>query len=126
MYRLQPLAGDEVVIGSPARATPQRSIVTADATPNRRRLERIDRQLLTFVLNWAPYGGPPEDECFLEFGMAAHRVRERCVEIVCASPSGYYSEPDFQLLVSISNLLSKPQPRRQPGSPGAGASLRGK
>lgn len=32
-----------------------------------RQLDRFDRDLLVFVLNWRRYGGPPEDECMVEF-----------------------------------------------------------
>lgn len=76
-----------------------------EAPCNLHMLERFDRQLLTFVVNWAPFGGPPVDECFVEFGMDIDRVRERCAKVVGNSPAGYYSQADCQLLVRASELL---------------------
>jgi hypothetical protein len=71
-----------------------------------RELERFDRHLLTFMLWWAPFGGPPEDECFVEFGMKASRVREHCMQILRSSPAGVYSPSDHRLLVGVLQMLS--------------------
>jgi hypothetical protein len=67
-----------------------------------RKLERFDRDLLTFVLSWAPYGGPPEDECLIQFGMSANRVRQRCHELICTASPHDYGPPEFQLLLRAS------------------------
>ena len=70
-----------------------------------RKLDRFDRDLLAFLLSWAPYGGPPDNECFVEFGMNADRVRERCMEVVCTARPGQYSDADRTLLLNASRLL---------------------
>jgi hypothetical protein len=67
-----------------------------------RKLERFDRDLLTFVLSWAPYGGPPEDECLIQFGMSAKRVRRRCHELICTARPHEYEAPESQLLLRAS------------------------
>lgn len=70
-----------------------------------RELERFDRHLLAFTIKWAPFGGPPEDECFVEFGMNASRVREHCMWILRNSPAGVYSPADHRLLICVLQML---------------------
>jgi len=71
-----------------------------------RKLERFDRDLLTFVLSWAPYGGPPDDECLIQFGMSANRVRQRCHELICIARPSDYEAPEFQLLLSAARAAA--------------------
>lgn len=78
---------------------------------SKRRLDRFDRDLLVFVLSWAPYGGPPENECFVEFGMNGDRVRERCMEVVCTARAAEFGDADSSLLVRVSRLLLGPVQR---------------
>lgn len=60
---------------------------------------------------WAPFGGPPEDECFIEFGTAAARAHERRMQIICTTAAGYYySEADHRLLVTVAEILAKASP----------------
>jgi hypothetical protein len=77
----------------------------------KRQLDRFDRDLLAFILSWAPYGGPPENECFVEFGMTADRVREHCMEVVCGVRSVEYGDPDCSLIFRCSRLLLGPVQR---------------
>ncbi|OMC37006.1 hypothetical protein A5740_05385 [Mycobacterium sp. GA-1841] len=37
-------------------------------------MDTFERLLLKFVLAWAPYGGPREDDVWLEFGMTAEQL----------------------------------------------------
>jgi hypothetical protein len=76
-----------------------------------RNLERFDRDLLTFVLNWAPYGGPPDDECLIQFGMSADRVRQRCHELICTARPHEYEAPESQLLLRASRAAGVDQRR---------------
>jgi len=78
----------------------------------KRQLDRFDRDLLTFVLSWAPYGGPPDNECFVEFGMSADRVRERCMEVVCGARPAEYDEAEGSLLLRTCRLLLGPPSQR--------------
>lgn len=38
--------------------------------------------MVDFVLRWAPYGGPPEDEILPRFGILSYELPERIREIV--------------------------------------------
>jgi hypothetical protein len=49
----------------------QRSCVFPD------KLDRFDRDLLQFAVNWAPYDGPPTDELFPEFGITRRQLVPR-------------------------------------------------
>jgi hypothetical protein len=71
----------------------------------KRQLDRFDRDLLAFILSWEPYGGPPENECFVEFGMSGDRVRERCMEVLCTTRPIEYSETECSLLLRAARLI---------------------
>lgn len=103
-----PSRGDLAPPHDAASVSPLRSAAAAGSWSAPHELERLDRHLLMFALRWAPYGEPPEDECFTEFGMTAPRVREACVRIACTAPPGFYNKADYRLLVSISRLLARP------------------
>lgn len=45
-------------------------------------MDSFDRLLLKFVLAWAPYGGPREDDVWLEFGMTVEQLCVRFARIV--------------------------------------------
>jgi hypothetical protein len=79
----------------------------------KRRLDRFDRDLLAFMLSWAPYGGPPANECFVEFGMSIDRVRERCMEVVCTARAAEYGDAEHALLLRGSQLLLGPVQRER-------------
>jgi hypothetical protein len=70
-----------------------------------RKLDRFDRDLLAFLLSWAPYGGPPDNECFVEFGMNAERLHERCVHVVSTTRAVDCGEEDRDLLLRACRLL---------------------
>jgi hypothetical protein len=93
------------------RVPPRRSRTLSVAKSGKRRLDRFDRDLLAFVLSWAPYGGLPENECFVEFGMSSDRVRERCVEVVCTARAAEFGESECALLLRGSRLLLGPVQR---------------
>jgi hypothetical protein len=46
-------------------------------------IDPFDRELLRFVLNWAPYGGPP-DEVLPRFGIRSSHLHVRVDEIIRA------------------------------------------
>jgi hypothetical protein len=46
------------------------------------RLDWYDRQILTFVLDWAPNPQPPNGEALVQFGIDAHRVMRRFDAVV--------------------------------------------
>ncbi|MUM04034.1 hypothetical protein B5P44_04445 [Mycobacterium sp. CBMA 213] len=62
-------------------------------------LTRYDRQLLQFLVNWAPFGGPTDEETMPEFGMSAIQLRERCRKIVISGLKRYLCADDRVLLL---------------------------
>jgi hypothetical protein len=40
-------------------------------------MDRFDRQIVEFVRNWAPYGGPPADLVLEEFGLTRDELVDR-------------------------------------------------
>lgn len=51
-------------------------------------VHEFDWELLEFVIRWQPYGGPPEDETLVRFGMAHSRLHARFREIVAEITAG--------------------------------------
>jgi hypothetical protein len=84
-----------------------------------RQLDRFDRDLLVFVLSWRRYGGPPEDECMVEFGLNLDQLHERCMELVCGCHPNAYRDAERTLLLRAGGMLlpnrfsakDAPQPR---------------
>ncbi len=68
-------------------------------------LDRFDRDLLVFVLNWRRYGGPPEDECMVEFGLNLDQLHERCMELVCRCHPSAYRDAERTLLLRAGGML---------------------
>ncbi|MDT2006399.1 hypothetical protein FXW78_20005 [Rhodococcus opacus] len=47
-----------------------------------RRDSKEVEDILAFARSWAPYGGPPEEETFINFGMSTERFAERVRQIL--------------------------------------------
>lgn len=94
------------------RVPPRGSGSLTQGESRKRQLDRFDRDLLAFVLSWAPYGGPPDDECFVEFGMNADRVHERCIQVVCTVRAAEFGDMERSLLLRASRLLLGHQGQR--------------
>ncbi|MDH6195887.1 hypothetical protein M2272_002527 [Mycobacterium frederiksbergense] len=45
-------------------------------------MDSFERLILKFVLAWAPYGGPREDDVWIEFGMTTEQLCLRFTRIV--------------------------------------------
>jgi hypothetical protein len=45
-------------------------------------MDRFEREILDFIRSWAPYGGPPADEVWTEFGMSHDQLMDRVQQIV--------------------------------------------
>ena len=95
------------------RVPPRRSGTLSKRESGKRQLDRFDRDLLTFLLSWVPYGGPPENECFVEFGMNVDRLRERCAQVVYTARAAEYGDAERSLLVRVARLLPKPVQRER-------------
>lgn len=51
---------------------------------NRSPFDEFDWEILRYVVDWAPYGGPHEEDILPRFGMDAQRLNTRFVELVTA------------------------------------------
>lgn len=47
-------------------------------------VDRFDWEIVTFVVKWAPYGGPREDDVIPTFGMTCQELQKRFTAIVNA------------------------------------------
>ncbi|TQR85215.1 hypothetical protein D8S82_17500 [Mycobacterium hodleri] len=47
--------------------------------------DRFAHDIVTFMRNWAPYGGPPADEVLPEFGLTRDQLVMRYQEIMTAA-----------------------------------------
>ena len=52
------------------------------ATLAARRIDRADHELLTFAIKWLPYGGGPDDEILVNFGLTKQRYLDRLRDVV--------------------------------------------
>lgn len=48
------------------------------------RIDRFDWEIMAFVVQWAPYGGPSEDEVLPRFGMTGEQLKARFTAVVTA------------------------------------------
>lgn len=46
------------------------------------RVDRFDWEILDFVVQWAPYGGPAEEEVLPRFGMTREQLQARFSDVV--------------------------------------------
>ncbi|GLP78326.1 hypothetical protein TUM20983_54360 [Mycobacterium antarcticum] len=50
--------------------------------PNDHIADRFAHDIVTFMRNWAPYGGPPADEVLPEFGLTRDQLVQRYQQIL--------------------------------------------
>ena len=81
-------------------------------------IDAFDRELVKFVVNWAPYGRPPEDEVLPRFGVSSDHLDQRVCDIAAAGLARNLCIDDRALLLRALALLDAagtaaiPQPRR--------------
>lgn len=46
----------------------------------------FERAMIEMLLIWAPYGGPPEEDCLPTFGMTLGQVRNRVIGLIEMAP----------------------------------------
>lgn len=69
-------------------------------------MDRFDREILEFVLNWAPYGGPPAGDALPLFGLTDRQLGDRIRCIIVHSLAGRLSPDDRDLLLRVLGALS--------------------
>jgi hypothetical protein len=53
--------------------------------PNGYIADRFAHDIVTFMRNWAPYGGPPADEVLPEFGLTREQLVQRYHDILATA-----------------------------------------
>ena len=63
-------------------------------------MDPFDRQIVQFVVRWAPFGGPPDEDILPGFGLTPVELRQRFRQIVAemTSPETTLSDEDTALL----------------------------
>lgn len=81
-------------------------------------MDRFDRDIVEFMLRWAPYGGPSEEDTMPEFGMNCPELRERAVGIIRDSLQESITLDDRILLLRTAAALRirviDPYPSKRP------------
>lgn len=80
------------------QAAPMPAASDDDAMPTDRAIDQFDLEIVAFVSCWAPYGGPPEDECVPRFGMPLDRLLKRFCAIVRYGRRGHLKPDELALL----------------------------
>jgi hypothetical protein len=68
-------------------------------------MDPYDRDLITFIIRWAPYGGPPRDEVLPAFGISADHLEERVLAIVRCYWMRNLAAEDRSLVLDAAALL---------------------
>lgn len=76
--------------------------------PNGHIADRFAHDIVTFMRNWAPYGGPPADEVLPEFGLTREQLVTRYQEIVAAAAARQPRGPFGRPLPNRASLIVKP------------------
>ena len=74
-----------------------------------RDLDAFECAMIQFLLSWAPYGDPPEEECLPLFGKTVPALKEEIRQLVrtprCCTPA------DRTLLIRVARVLGPAVPR---------------
>lgn len=63
------------------------------------RLDGYERRIVEMFVFWSPYGGPPEDEVWIEFGISNDLLLERVTTIVSGGFKEFVRKEDRYLLL---------------------------
>lgn len=55
--------------------------------------------MVEMFVTWSPYGGPPEDEVWIEFGISTDRLVEQVATIVSGCVRDFVHKEDRYLLL---------------------------
>lgn len=73
------------------------------------KLGGYERRMLEMFVIWSPYGGPPDDEVWMEFGISSDLLVERVTAIVSCCFREFVCKEDRYLLLRAREEL---RPRR--------------
>ncbi len=69
-------------------------------------MDWYDRRIVEFVVRWAPFGGPPDDDLLPRFGLTRRQFAERFQYIVSTKVESTLADSDRDLLAEARNLLT--------------------
>lgn len=69
-------------------------------------MDWYDRRIIEFVVRWAPFGGPPDDDLLPRFGLTRRQFAERFKYIVSAKEEPTLADSDRELLAEARQLLT--------------------
>ena len=77
-------------------------------------MDPLDKQLINFVLKWAPFDGPPEEDAFSEFGLNTRGVYLRAQRIIDSYRGRLEGLPDLErhMLKQAADHLSLVAPHK--------------
>lgn len=77
-------------------------------------LDSFEVALLRHVITWSPYGGPRDEDVFLEFGITVAEYQERVRDIVSAAFSRRLSQDQGHLVLTAARAtgITAARPRR--------------
>lgn len=104
--------GSQIALLNPAVSDARRPNLFGGGS---RDLNRFDREIIEFLLAWAPYGEPPEEESLPRFGMRADRVWNYVADIVM-NRRGRLSNADDRALVAGAAVVLARRPTLFPMS----------
>jgi hypothetical protein len=85
-------------------------------------LDDFDRAIIKFVIQWAPYGGPSDEDLFPRFGLTRDRLFARIESIIRAQTEAPVpAESDRELIRTVARVLASS--RREADSAGSSDSL---
>jgi hypothetical protein len=88
------------------------ALTPAGSDEHRCALDGYDRGLLKYVVQWAPYGGPPNDEILSLFGILYYEVPSRVREIIEHARRRGTTASDHTLLVDAALAINSVLDRR--------------
>lgn len=68
-------------------------------------VDRFDREIVEFLLAWAPYGDPPDDECFPTFGMTLDQLKDHVRRLIEDNKDLRMRRDDCLLLMRVARLV---------------------
>lgn len=73
-------------------------------------IDRADRDLLNFAVSWLPYGGPPEGEMLVQFGLIKEMFPVRLRETVIRQHRHIHPRTAERLFDLCDQMTEKPRP----------------
>lgn len=73
------------------------------------RIDAFERELIDYIVLWAPYGGPPADEILPRFGILNSELPDRVLEIVSRTLHDALPAADRVLLIRALATVTRPR-----------------